>query len=149
MTVGCLSYPPTLADFDNTERALADVETPSVQLVTDPDLGHPYGRPPVARALYGQIGEVSGMFATVLVMSESDTGKELIVRTAHNMNPRADQAPTTMNCGVILPNLVESESFSHEKDNFTGTSQCHIGCLEHACGGMTFLDEVTEMPVEM
>ncbi|MEV8473720.1 sigma-54 dependent transcriptional regulator [Ralstonia sp. UNC404CL21Col] len=149
VTAGRLSYPPALADFDDAEGVAPDVETPPAQPVAEPDFGHLYGRSPVMRALYDQIGKVSGTLATVLIMGESGTGKELIARTVHDMSPRADQAFIAVNCGAISPNLIESELFGHEKGSFTGAAQRHIGYFEHACGGTIFLDEITEMPVEM
>jgi len=149
INVGRLPCPPTLADFDDTERVSSDAETSPAQPIAEPDFGHLYGRAPVMRALYDQIRKVSGTLATVLIMGESGTGKELIARTVHDMSPRADQAFIAVNCGAISPNLIESELFGHEKGSFTGAGQRHVGYFEHACGGTIFLDEITEMPVEM
>ena len=68
VSVGRLSYPPALADFDDTERVPSDAETLPAQPIAEPDFGHLYGRSPVMRALYDQIGKVSGTLATVLIM---------------------------------------------------------------------------------
>ncbi|MBB6583533.1 sigma-54 interaction domain-containing protein [Ralstonia solanacearum] len=165
VTTGRLPCPPALpgrADtdvidaFDDAARLAAFVKptasTPDVDDATDvadPDFGHLYGRSAVMRALYGQIGKVSGTLATVLIIGESGTGKELIARTVHDMSPRADQAFIAVNCGAISPNLIESELFGHERGSFTGAGQRHTGYFEHACNGTIFLDEITEMPVEM
>ncbi|MBT1539138.1 sigma-54 dependent transcriptional regulator [Ralstonia solanacearum] len=166
VTTGRLPCPPALAGradtnvidaFDDAARLAAFVKptaasTPDVDDVTDiadPDFGHLYGRSAVMRALYGQIGKVSGTLATVLIIGESGTGKELIARTVHDMSPRADQAFIAVNCGAISPNLIESELFGHERGSFTGAGQRHTGYFEHACNGTIFLDEITEMPVEM
>lgn len=149
---GRLPCPPALAEFDASERALAETDvgdTHAAHAIAAPDFGHLYGRSPVMRALYRQIGKVSGTLATVLIMGESGTGKELIASTVHNMSPRADQAFIAVNCGAISPNLIESELFGHEKGSFTGAGQRHVGYFEHACGGTIFLDEITEMPVDM
>ncbi|WP_425220147.1 sigma-54 interaction domain-containing protein [Ralstonia solanacearum] len=169
VTTGRLPCPPALAGradtdvidaFDDAARLAAFVKpttasTPDVDDVddvtdiADPDFGHLYGRSAVMRALYGQIGKVSGTLATVLIIGESGTGKELIARTVHDMSPRADQAFIAVNCGAISPNLIESELFGHERGSFTGAGQRHTGYFEHACNGTIFLDEITEMPVEM
>lgn len=149
VTAGRLSYPPALADFDDAERVAPDVETPSAQPVAEPDFGHLYGRSPVMRALYDQIGKVSGTLATVLIMGESGTGKELIARTVHDMSPRADQAFIAVNCGAISPNLIESEMFGHERGSFTGADRQHKGYFERANGGTLFLDEIGDMPLPL
>ncbi|WP_439894351.1 sigma-54 interaction domain-containing protein (plasmid) [Ralstonia sp. 25C] len=159
LTTGRLPCPPSLADdaeFADTEFADASANQPAASAapqtpitVAQPDFGHLYGRSPVMRALYHQIGKVSGTLATVLIMGESGTGKELIARTVHDMSPRADQAFIAVNCGAISPNLIESELFGHEKGSFTGAGQRHTGYFEHASGGTIFLDEITEMPAEM
>ncbi len=159
LTTGRLPCPPRLADdaaFDDTDAPatqLADSAAPVTPVapiaVAQPDFGHLYGRSPVMRALYRQIGKVSGTLATVLIIGESGTGKELIARTVHDMSTRADQAFIAVNCGAISPNLIESELFGHEKGSFTGAGQRHTGYFEHASGGTIFLDEITEMPAEM
>ncbi|AYB58985.2 sigma-54 dependent transcriptional regulator [Ralstonia solanacearum] len=166
VTIGRLPCPPALAGradtdvidaFDDAAHLTTFVKptaasTPAVTDVADiadPDFGHLYGRSAVMRALYGQVGKVSGTLATVLIIGESGTGKELIARTVHDMSPRADQAFIAVNCGAISPNLIESELFGHERGSFTGAGQRHTGYFEHACNGTIFLDEITEMPVEM
>ncbi|MGM3277527.1 sigma-54 interaction domain-containing protein [Ralstonia sp. 24A2] len=158
VTTGRLRCPPgltELAEFDDADHVPAETDTPAsqatsiTQAIAEPDFGHLYGRSPVMRALYKQIGKVSNTLATVLIMGESGTGKELIASTVHDMSARADQAFIAVNCGAISPNLIESELFGHEKGSFTGAAQRHIGYFEHASGGTIFLDEITEMPVEM
>ncbi|KMW45549.1 sigma-54 dependent transcriptional regulator [Ralstonia insidiosa] len=155
VTAGRLRCPPglaELAEFDDTDHVSTETDTPAsqaTQTIAAPDFGHLYGRSPVMRALYSQIAKVSNTLATVLIMGESGTGKELIANTVHDMSARADQAFIAVNCGAISPNLIESELFGHEKGSFTGAAQRHIGYFEHASGGTIFLDEITEMPVEM
>ncbi|QUP56350.1 AAA domain-containing protein (plasmid) [Ralstonia syzygii] len=160
VTTGRLPCPPVLAGradpdviaaFDDAARPVAFAIPPAVSApaVADPDFGHLYGCSAVMRTLYDQIRKVSGTLATVLIIGESGTGKELIARTVHDMSPRADQAFIGVNCGAISPNLIESELFGHEKGSFTGAGQRHTGYFEHACNGTIFLDEITEMPVEM
>ncbi len=160
VTTGRLPCPPALAGradadlidtFDDAAHltTFAKPHAVSTPAVADPDFGHLYGRSAVMRTLYDQVGKVSGTLATVLIIGESGTGKELIARTVHDMSPRADQAFIAVNCGAISPNLIESELFGHEKGSFTGAGQRHTGYFEHACNGTIFLDEITEMPVEM
>lgn len=127
VTAGRLRCPPGLTDIaeiDDADHGPVETGTPTI---AEPDFGHLYGRSPVMRALYSQIGKVSNTLATVLIMGESGTGKELIANTVHDMSARADQAFIAVNCGAISPNLIESELFGHEKGSFTGAAQRHIG----------------------
>ncbi|MFW6073155.1 sigma-54 dependent transcriptional regulator [uncultured Ralstonia sp.] len=155
VSTGHLPYPAAYASragadlvdaFDDVDATPDTVSTPPIAA---PDFGHLYGRCAAMRALYRQIGKVAGTLATVLILGESGTGKELIARTVHDLSPRADRAFVAVNCGAISPNLIESELFGHEKGSFTGASGRHTGYFEHACGGTIFLDEITEMPLEM
>lgn len=99
--------------------------------------------------VYDQIGRVAPTAATVLIVGQSGTGKELAARTVHDLSRRHKEAFLAVNCGAISPQLIESEMFGHEKGSFTGATRNHRGYFERAHGGTLFLDEVTEMPVEL
>jgi formate hydrogenlyase transcriptional activator len=87
--------------------------------------------------------------ATVLVLGETGTGKELIARAIHSTSQRADKPFIKINCAALPAGLVESELFGHEKGAFSGALQKRIGRFELAHGGTIFLDEIGEVPVDV
>jgi len=92
---------------------------------------------------------VAASNATVLVLGETGTGKELIARAIHRMSRRKDRNFIKVNCAAIPTGLLESELFGHEKGAFTGAIIQKIGRMELADGGTLFLDEVGEIPLEL
>jgi PAS domain S-box-containing protein len=89
--------------------------------------------------------EVAETDATVLVLGETGTGKELVARAIHAASPRRDRPLVTVNCGAIPGNLIESEFFGHVKGAFTGATTSRPGRFALADGGTIFLDEVGEL----
>jgi DNA-binding NtrC family response regulator len=87
--------------------------------------------------------------ATVFLIGESGTGKDLAAQTLHYLSRRAKAPFLPLNCGAITPTLIESELFGHERGSFTGAQRLHKGYFERASGGTLFLDEITEMPIEL
>jgi formate hydrogenlyase transcriptional activator len=102
----------------------------------------------LARVL-AQVSTVAPSNATVLVLGETGTGKELIARAIHAMSQRTSGAFVKVNCAAIPTGLLESELFGHEKGAFTGAIARKIGRMELADGGTLFLDEVGEIPLEL
>ncbi len=82
-------------------------------------------------------------------MGESGTGKELASSTIHELSRRREAPFLPLNCGAVAPQLIESELFGHERGSFTGADRQHKGFFERANGGTIFLDEITEMPMEL
>lgn len=107
------------------------------------------GKCPAMLALYDQLSRVAPTSATVLLVGESGTGKELAAQTIHRLSRRARQPFFPLNCGAVSAQLIESELFGHERGSFTGADRQHKGFFERADGGTIFLDEVTEMPLEL
>ncbi|MEI9965532.1 MAG: sigma-54 dependent transcriptional regulator [Caulobacteraceae bacterium] len=85
----------------------------------------------------------------ILVTGESGVGKELIARALHGGSERAGKPFVAVNCGALPENLVESILFGHEKGSFTGATDRHLGKFQEANGGVLFLDEVGELPLDM
>ena len=105
------------------------------------------GEAPMLSAAREQIAQVARTGATVLVLGETGTGKELAVRALHRLSERAERPLVKVACAAIPENLVESELFGHERGAFTGAVQRRIGRLELADGGTLFLDDVDTLPL--
>lgn len=95
------------------------------------------------------VDQVAGSDATVLVLGETGTGKEVIARNIHERSDRRDGPFVPVNCGAIPEELIESELFGHEKGAFTGAVTSRPGRFELAEGGTLFLDEIGDMPLHM
>ncbi|MGH8136976.1 MAG: sigma-54-dependent transcriptional regulator [Steroidobacteraceae bacterium] len=111
--------------------------------------GRILGNSPRMQVLYDQLSRVAPTSATVMLIGESGTGKELAAATVHELSRRRDAAFLPLNCGAVAPQLIESELFGHERGSFTGADRQHKGFFERANGGTIFLDEITEMPMEL
>lgn len=92
---------------------------------------------------------VAATDATVLLLGETGTGKELIARAIHERSRRQKQTFVTLNCAAIPTSLFESELFGHERGAFTGANMQRAGRIELADRGTLFLDEVGDMPLEV
>jgi transcriptional regulator with GAF, ATPase, and Fis domain len=96
-----------------------------------------------------KVKQVAPIDATVLILGETGTGKELIAKAIHNLSNRKENTFITVNCAALPVQLIESELFGHEKGSFTGALEKRIGKFEVADGGTIFLDEIGELPLEV
>lgn len=128
---------------------VSDGETIHVALHEGDRLGPLIGRSAVMRKLMATIERVARAEGAVLIWGETGVGKELVAQAIHENSPRHEQPFETVDCGAVLPALLASELFGHEKGSFTGAEQRHVGALERADGGTLFLDEVGELPIAL
>jgi len=94
------------------------------------------------------IQQVARTDATVLILGETGTGKELVARAIHQLSARRPRLLVTVNCAALSPGIVTSELFGHEQGSFTGATRQRVGRFELAHQGTIFLDEVGELPPE-
>jgi len=107
------------------------------------------GRSENMTALCSEIKIVAPTGATVLILGETGTGKELVARAVHNLSSRCERPFIRVNCAAIPSGLLESELFGHERGAFTGAVGRRIGRFEMAHGGTLFLDEIGDIPLEL
>jgi formate hydrogenlyase transcriptional activator len=106
------------------------------------------GKSPALRSVLQQVNLVAPTDATVLILGETGTGKELIARAIYERSNRSKRPFVRVNCAAIPASLIASELFGHEKGAFTGALQRRLGRFEAANGGTIFLDEIGELPME-
>lgn len=107
------------------------------------------GKTPQIEALKSTIQQIAPTEATVLILGETGTGKELVAKAIHHLSRRVDKRFLAINCGAFTEELLASELFGHERGAFTGARAVKKGLLESAPGGSIFLDEIGDMPLSM
>ena len=103
------------------------------------------GDGPAMNEVYRLTRQVASTTATVLLLGETGTGKELVARALHELSPRASGPFIRVNCGALSESLLESELFGHVKGAFTSAHENRTGRFEAAHGGTIFLDEINSM----
>ena len=116
-----------------------------LQIQADSPLAGVVSRDPGMLQLCRQVERVASSSASVMLLGDSGSGKELIARALHQLSGRAEQRFVAINCAAIPADLLESELFGHEKGAFTGAGQQTLGKIEMANGGTFFLDEIGDM----
>ena len=107
------------------------------------------GSNPKVNRIARHVERAADVECTVLVSGETGTGKELWARLLHRLGPRRDKPFIPVNCAALTATLAESQLFGHEKGAFTGAAGRSLGVFRAAEGGIVFLDEVGEMPLEL
>jgi len=115
------------------------------QLVSEGQFGPMLGASAVMRRVFELAERVAATDATVLILGESGSGKDLLAQETHNRSPRAGRPLVAVNCAALPENLIESELFGYEKGAFTGAAQQKKGKFELASTGTLFLDEIGDM----
>jgi len=103
------------------------------------------GTSPGLEAVRRAVAQVASTDATVLILGETGTGKELVARSLHEQSPRRGRAFVPVSCVALAPGLITSELFGHEAGAFTGAGKRRVGRFEQAHRGTLFLDEIGEM----
>ena len=129
--------------FDMEARALRE------RLRTQKGMGNLIGRSPEMEKLYRILSKVAFTTHPVLILGESGTGKELVARSIHFNGNNADKPFIPVDCGSLVPTLIESELFGYVKGAFTGANRSKDGLLVAAEGGTVFLDEIGELPLDL
>jgi len=106
-------------------------------------------RSPVFRAAIDEMRKVAPARATVLLLGETGTGKELMAGAIHELGPRAERPLIKVNCAALPATLIEAELFGREKGAYTGALSRQVGRFELADGGTLFLDEIGDLPLEL
>ncbi|MDE1155070.1 MAG: sigma-54 dependent transcriptional regulator [Acidobacteriaceae bacterium] len=151
-----LTKPFTLEELSTVleraaQRRSFDVESRTLRekLRTDKGMGSLVGRSPAMEKLYRILSKVAYTSHPVLILGESGTGKELIARSIHMNGPSASRPFIPVDCGSLVPTLIESELFGHVKGAFTGANRAKTGLLVAADHGTVFLDEIGELPLDL
>lgn len=118
-------------------------------LRTTEGFGSMIGRSGAMEKLYRILSKVSESAHPVLILGESGTGKELVARTIHAHGSNADKPFLPVDCGSLVPTLIESELFGHVKGAFTNANRSRDGLLVSAENGTVFLDEIGELPLDL
>jgi DNA-binding NtrC family response regulator len=159
LKVGAEDYVTKPVDLPRLEVVLKSVEDKHLmkqeilelrrQLQKMGALGHMVGKSRAMQKLFEEIEMVANTDANVMIVGESGSGKEVVANTIHHLSRRRAKPFIAFNCGAISPTLIESEIFGHEKGAFTNAIKRREGYFEMAKGGTVFLDEITEMPLDL
>jgi two-component system response regulator AtoC len=157
MKLGAADYIVRPFDLETLEiaivRALSvtrlKIENRFLRDEAERDVNNMVGNTPAMHKVYDAIRQVAPEKATVLIVGETGTGKELAAHAIHRLSPRSESLFVAVNCAAIPAEMMESELFGHERGAFTGAVKERIGKFELADSGTLFLDEITEMPLAL
>ncbi len=143
--------------IDITDRVLMEREKEKLQAqnaylqeeILDVHFDRIIGDTKEMKQVFADVAQVAPTMATLLILGETGTGKELIARAAHKAGGRAGKPLIKVNCSALPGTLIESELFGHEKGAFTGATARRPGRFSLADGGTIFLDEIGDLPIEL
>ncbi len=139
---------PTRIAIGRTVLSIEDGAVEPKAAIDEPvELPGVVGKSEAIRTLSSQIARLAKTQATVLLLGETGTGKELFARALHALSPRKDGPLVVVDCGSLAPTLVASELFGHEKGAFTGADERRAGAFERANGGTIVIDEIGDLPI--
>ncbi len=140
----------SLAEVQNLkQRLLAESRYLEEELAETGRFEEIIGENQAMRAILHQVDQVAPTDATILILGETGTGKELVARTVHRSSTRSHRPLVKVNCATLPSALIESELFGHERGAFTGAVRRKIGRFEVADGGTIFLDEIGDLPLDL
>jgi two-component system, NtrC family, response regulator AtoC len=157
MKLGASDYILRPFELETLEIAIAKAlnvkrmqqENTFLRQMQQPDVTGLIGNSAAMQSLKQMIQQVAPERATVFIVGETGTGKELVAKALHEASPRHAALFVAINCAAIPADMLESELFGHEKGAYTGALKERIGKFELANGGTLFLDEITEMPIQL
>ena len=145
-----------LRDVDDRKRVEAEIRQLRQQsdylkeeIKTHHNFEEIVGDSPALRRVLRSVETVAPTSATVLILGDTGTGKELVARAIHDLSPLSDKPLVKVNCAALPAGLAESELFGHERGAFTGAVARKIGRFELADRGTIFLDEIGDLPLDM
>ncbi|GAB3573011.1 hypothetical protein GCM10027345_05100 [Hymenobacter daeguensis] len=142
-----------LLAYERIRRLSEQLELEKTYLSEEIKVNHNFeeiiGTSPALLAVLRGVAQVAPTDATVLLLGETGTGKELIARAVHSRSGRQARTMVKVNCAALPPQLMESELFGHERGSFTGATERRVGKFELAHGSTIFLDEIGELPLEL
>lgn len=151
-----LTKPFTLEELSTTleraaQRRSFDVESRLLRdrLRSGAGMGNLVGNSPAMEKLYRILSKVATTTHPVLIVGETGTGKELVARSIHANGPNADKPFIPVDCGSLVPAMIEAELFGHAKGALPGTTRAKTGLLSGIDGGTIFLDEVGDLPLDL
>jgi DNA-binding NtrC family response regulator len=155
MKLGAVDYiakPCTVKEIKTTMMIILEKWNASWRTSTDKTSTGNFdiiGRSRPMKTVYERIEAMCHSDNTVLIMGESGVGKELVAKAIHYFGDRAKEPFIPIDCSVLSLNIVESELFGHEKGSFTDAQHSRVGLLKLAGKGTVFLDEITEIPLQV
>ena len=139
--------------YEEIKNLKEQLEAESAYLQDEINLEHNFkniiGQSESLKYVLNRVEQVAPTDSPVLIMGETGTGKELMVRALHELSPHGRRALVKVNCAALPGELIESELFGREKGAFTGATTTQLGRFELAKGSTLFLDEIGELPLEL